>query len=153
MDLPIAGECAGSDGACGGHAEEAGVMQLRGELPAGRVHLLAQRLTYCRLRSIASSPRTQLPFRGRFGAGFGRKTNVNGPTSGVKLGTGFWSAHTGFKALPQPAPEAQPRGPPTKTVPNWICLTWGSVVPKVPCTVGLPPAPGQARGPKFVRKP
>ena len=40
------------------------------------------------------------------------------------------------------------QGPkPYKNVSNLTFLNWESVVPEVPRTVGLPPAPGEARGP------
>ena len=37
-------------------------------------------------------------------------------------------------------------------VSNWIFVNWESVVPEVPCTVGLPLAPGKAPGPQIRSK-
>ena len=82
-----------------------------------------------------------------------RDTNraVLGPVLNQFLGQ-FWA----LPGRPGAAREAQNR---TKNCPklkvcyktsnnvkNWIFLNWESLVPEVPRTVGLPPAPGEARG-------
>ncbi len=41
---------------------------------------------------------------------------------------------------------------PYENVSNLTFLNWESVVPEVPFTVGLPPAPGEARGPQIRSK-
>ena len=41
---------------------------------------------------------------------------------------------------------------PYENVSNLFFLNWESVVPEVPRTVGLPPAPGEARGPQIRSK-
>ncbi len=39
-----------------------------------------------------------------------------------------------------------------KNVSNLTFLNWESVLPEVPRTVGIPPAPGEARGPQIRSK-
>ncbi len=53
----------------------------------------------------------------------------------------------GFGAMEGPKPQIA-----FQNVSNLTFLNWESVVPEVPRTVGLPPAPGEARGPQIRSK-